>query len=146
MTPDQVPSGPLLIDTDVFSYGYRRRGPYEAFEALTAGHPLALSFATVGELLAGAQSKGMSPTTATKLRAVVARYVVLPYNERVTELWATLSAKLSGHLHRGGANDMWTAACALALPQPIPIVTNNLTDFGHIKTVCPALVIVHPDT
>jgi len=54
VTPDDVPEGPLCVDTDAFSFMYSRRGPYQAFRELIKGHLLIVSFATVGELRAGA--------------------------------------------------------------------------------------------
>ena len=54
MTPDEVPDGPLLLDTDVFSFLTWERGPWERFAPLVEGHAFVLSFATVGELRAGA--------------------------------------------------------------------------------------------
>ena len=52
MTPDGVPDGPLLVDTDVVSYWTVQSQRGEAFTELVAGHELAVSFATYGELLA----------------------------------------------------------------------------------------------
>lgn len=54
MKPEEVPPGPLLVDTDVFSWITWQRGPFREFDALVEGHVLALSFATVAELRAGA--------------------------------------------------------------------------------------------
>ena len=56
------------------------------------------------------------------LREALRQYVVLPYDDVVAEHWAPMHVKLSGHLHDGGTNDLWTAACALTQPDPVPIV------------------------
>ncbi len=56
MRPEEVPPGPLLVDTDVFSWITWRRGRFAEFDVLVEGHLLALSFATVAELRAGALS------------------------------------------------------------------------------------------
>lgn len=109
MNPEDVPDGPLLIDTDVVSYWLMGTGLGNAFGALVAGHEQAVSFATV------------------------------------VELWAEMHAKLSGHLQKGGANDLWTAACALSLSPQLPVVTNNLSDFGTISKSFPELRLIHPD-
>jgi len=52
MSPEDVPAGPLLVDTDVVSFWVTGHGNGEAFKPLTHGHELAISFATWGELLA----------------------------------------------------------------------------------------------
>lgn len=55
-----------------------------------------------------------------------------------------MHAKLAGHLHKGGTNDPWTAACALSLTPSLPIVTNNLSDFQTIAAAFGDLNVVHP--
>jgi len=52
--PDEVPSGPLAVDTDAFSAVHWGRGRRDEFAALIAGHPLAMPFPVVGELKVGA--------------------------------------------------------------------------------------------
>ena len=44
MRPDEVPAGPLALDTDVFSFLHMRKGRYHEFAPLVAGHPFALPF------------------------------------------------------------------------------------------------------
>lgn len=44
MNPDDVPAGPLVVDTDVFSWLAWRRERHEEFGALVEGHVLAVSF------------------------------------------------------------------------------------------------------
>ncbi len=145
MTPDDVPAGPLVVDTDVFSFLYAQRGRYLEFAALLAGHVLTVSFAAHGEILAGGYRAGWGPRRMDALRQALRGFVVLPYSSAVVEAWAPLHAKLAGHLHRGGANDLWTAACALAQAPPLPVVTNNLSDFQAVAGQQPALRLVHPD-
>jgi predicted nucleic acid-binding protein len=69
----------------------------------------------------------------------------VPYNVEIVERWAEMHAKLSGHLHKGGTNDLWTAACAVAMHPQLPVVTNNLGDFRTIAASFPELRVVHPD-
>lgn len=145
MTPDDVPAGPVVVDTDVFSFLYTQRGRYLEFAALLAGHVLTVSFAAHSEILAGGYRAGWGPRRMDALRQALRGFVVLPYSSAVVEAWAPLHAKLAGHLHRGGANDLWTAACALAQAPPLPVVTNNLSDFQAVAGQQPALRLVHPD-
>lgn len=69
---------------------------------------------------------------------------MLTATDAVVGKYAELHARYAGRLSQGGQNDMWTAACALAQPEPLPLVTNNLGDFGTIASDFP-LRIVHPD-
>ena len=144
MTPDDVPDGPLLVDTDVVSYWTAKSYHGDAFMPLVAGHELAVSFATYGELLANGHRARWGNRRLDVLRARLRQFVVIPYNDKVVDTWARMHAKLAGHLHKGGTNDLWTAACALSLTPSLPIVTNNLSDFQTIAAAFEDLKVVHP--
>lgn len=72
------------------------------------------------------------------------RTTSLTATDAVVEQYAALHARFTGRLKDGGVNDMWTAACALAQPEPVPIVTNNRSDFETIASEF-SLTLVHPD-
>lgn len=145
MKPDDVPAGPLLIDTDVATWlltGVRAAEPWQPF---LRGHLLALSFVNVGELLALPLSRGWGSTRmAAWSEAIRRNFVVLPFDAAITERWAPLHVKYRGHLQRGGANDLWVAATALSASPPLPLVTNNLSDFTKVAVDYP-LRLIHPD-
>jgi predicted nucleic acid-binding protein len=143
MRAEDVPAGPLLVDTDAFSFVLTRRGPHVEFAELIAGHLLALSFATVGELRAGALNRGWGPRRLGPLEERIGAAVVLRSTDEVVAQYAALHARFRDRLQRGGTNDMWTAACALGQPTPPPIVTNNLSDFQTMASEFP-LRIIHP--
>ena len=145
MKPEDVPAGPLLVDTDVISYWVAGHNDGNAFKGLTKGHDMAVSFATWGELLANYHRLNWGTKRIAQLRNQLKAFVVVPYSIQVVELWAQMHSKLSGHLHKGGTNDLWTAACALSVNPKLPIVTNNLKDFQAIAGHFADLKIVHPD-
>ena len=68
MRPEDVPAGPLLVDTDVLSYWVIGAGNGEAFKPLTRGHELAVSFATWGELPANVHRLRWGPRRMNELR------------------------------------------------------------------------------
>jgi predicted nucleic acid-binding protein len=143
MQAKDVPDGPLLVDTDAFSFMLTKRGPYAEFVSLVAGHLLALSFVTVGELRGGAIKRGWGPHRLGPLEERISAAVVLRSTDEVIHRYAALQARFAGRLQRGGTNDMWTAACALAQPITPPIVTNNLSDFQTMAREFP-LILIHP--
>ena len=148
MNPSDVPPGPLLVDTDVFSFVTWGRDRYQDFVPLMQGHLLVLSFATVAELRYGAlhAAGAWPPARHQKLEKNIRRHVVISATDAVTRKWAELFVKFR-HQLRGddrGWHDMWTAACALAQPTPTPVVTNNRADFERIATQFP-LIVIHPD-
>jgi hypothetical protein len=66
---------------------------------------------------------------------------VLTATDGVVATYAQLHARFKGRLKNGGENDMWTAACALAQPDPVPVVTSNLSDFGTIAGEFPLTLV-----
>jgi predicted nucleic acid-binding protein len=145
VNPADVPDGPLLVDTDVVSYWITQTERGKVFHELLEGHEQAMSFATYGELLANAHHSRWGARRINALRGRLRTFVVLPYNVQVVELWSEMHSKLAGHLHKGGTNDLWTAACALTIRPQLPVATNNLKDFQAIAVAFPDLRIVHPD-
>jgi len=146
MSSEDVPPGPILVDTDVFSAILWNKDGREVFEALLHGRVLCLSFATVGELRAGAlKAKApWGPDRTAKLEGFISLFVVLPSTDLVVHRWAALYARFRDQLKGGGVNDMWTAACSLAQEQPLPIATLNLSDFQTMAKDFP-FPLVHPD-
>lgn len=148
MSPEEVPPGLLLLDTGVVSWVAWRRGPYEAYLPLLQGHELALSFVTVAELRYGAiKNDDWSVERRNRLEAIIRSYdAILVASDAVCDMWAQIYLACKGKLSGPGQgiNDMWIAACALAQPEPIPVVTDNVKDFGIIAASFP-LVVVSPD-
>jgi predicted nucleic acid-binding protein len=134
----------VLVDTDVFSFLLTQRGRWEEFARLIDGHPLVLSFATVGELRAGAIKAGYGEKRVNQIERRIAECVVVPATDRIATIYGGLHARFRDNLKKDGSNDMWTAACSLAETPPLPVVTNNLADFQLLATDSPFL-IVHPD-
>jgi predicted nucleic acid-binding protein len=145
MNPDDVPAGPVLIDTDVATWLLTGAGQAAPWQPLLRGHLLTLSFVNVGELLALPISRGWGSTRLAAWSDLVRRtFVVLPFDAAITARWATLHVKYRGHLQRGRTNDLWVAASALSADPPLPLATNNLSDFTKIAADHP-LRLIHPD-
>jgi predicted nucleic acid-binding protein len=141
--PDEVPAGPLAVDTDAFSAVHWGKGRRAEFTALISGHPLALPFPVVGELKVGALRAKLGAKRLEALDRAIGLCVVLPSDARVVERWAAMRARLINQLKGEGINDLWAAACCLV--HDLPLVTNNLSDFETIAKVEPDLRLVHPD-
>jgi predicted nucleic acid-binding protein len=142
VNPDQVPTGPLVVDTDVASWIRTGHENAKAFAPLLRGHVLCLSFATVGELWAGAEIAGWGEKRRAALDSFIRTHVVLPVDNAVTMHWARIHAAFRDQV---GVNDEWIAACALAQSPQLPVVTGNLRHFDPIAARF-GLTIVHPDT
>lgn len=98
-----------------------------------------LSFVNVGELLvlALARSWGERKLTA-RSGAVREHFVVLPFTIAITEQWAPLHTGSTEAMKGGGTNDLCIAASALAASPPMPLATNNVSDFekGRLTIRC----------
>lgn len=144
MTPEDVPDRPLVVDTDVASFAFLGKGRAERFKPLLDGHVLCLSFATVGELWTMAEhaKAKWGERRRADLEAFIRRFVVLPVDAEVTAWYARIHAAVSGQVDQ---NDEWTAACALAQNEALPVVTNNVKHFERIAGSFGDLIVVHPD-
>ncbi len=85
MTPEDVPAGPLLIDTDVATWLLTDAGQAEGWRPLLRGHLLTLSFVNVGELLALPASRLWGTTRTAEWREAIRRhFIVLPFDANIT--------------------------------------------------------------
>ena len=145
MKPEDVPRGPLVVDTDVVSYLAWRKDRYSEFEPFLSGRVVAMSFATAGELYMGAEKARWGPQRRAALELAIRRYVVLVPNDAVARRFGEIYSRFQNQLGESGVNDVWTAACALA-QTPVPaVITNNRAHFESIAHEFPQLVVVHPD-
>jgi tRNA(fMet)-specific endonuclease VapC len=142
VNPDDVPAGPLVIDTDVASWIRTGHVAAEPFVPLLRGHVLCLSFATVAELRFGAEHANWGQRRRDGLEAFIRMHVVLPVDDAVTMHWARIHAAVRDQVD---VNDEWIAACALAQSPALPVVTGNLKHFRAVAAQFPDLRIVHPD-
>lgn len=143
---DPARRGPVLVDTDVATWLLTGAAQAEPWQPILRSRLLAISFATFGELMALPVIRGWgSSRTGAWESAIRTSFVVLPHNAEVAKRWASMHAKLRGHLHAQGTNDLWTAATALTSDPVLPIATNNLSDFSVIADGF-GVEVLHPST
>lgn len=145
MKPEDVRPGPVLVDTDVFSYIHTQRGPWAAFAPFIERRTVAMSFITVAELWLGARKRDWGEKKSKDLEVAIGVYLQLPPDSRVAMLYADIAKACMGQL--GGdkeEHDLWIASTAIAFE--LPLVTNNLGDYQTIQRAgFPGLVLVHPN-
>jgi tRNA(fMet)-specific endonuclease VapC len=123
----------ILVDTDIFSYWLKKDTRGEAFRPYIIGRQMALSFATVGELLFWAYKKGWGANRLKILERVISEYLVLPYDYEICKNFARARLQQEINGEPVGFTDYWIAACALKYN--IPILTNNYRHFSRIKSI-----------
>ena len=120
----------------MFSYYVKGDTRASQYDKHTKGKKLALSFVTVGELLAWAKHKGWGPKKTAELERRIALTGVIPYDMDLCQTYGELSAKLLKEGRPMGSNDLWIAATAIR--HSIPLISHNRKDYDHI----PGLVLL----
>lgn len=123
-----VESDPRLIDTNVVSYLMDERSQGKPYDLLLRGHPLLISFMTVGELYEGAYRGKWGDKRFRRMLRHLERYTVIESTPEICRLWGEIRA-----LRRRqpiAPDDAWIAATALVLD--CPLVTHNPADFKGI--------------
>jgi predicted nucleic acid-binding protein len=102
-----------LADTSLFIGLEAHRFDAEALAELDLG----VSVVTLGELRLGVVSASRDPDSASRRLAtyeLARRFEPIPIDERVSDTWALLVAKLRAEGRKAPINDSWIAATALA--------------------------------
>jgi predicted nucleic acid-binding protein len=100
----------------------------DPLRARLAGHTLAVTFVTVGELTKWTHIRSWGPARLDVLGRFLGQVVVLPYSVAVAETWGALQARAQRRGRPRPANDTWIAACCLVRRHPL--ATLNLKDFA----------------
>jgi predicted nucleic acid-binding protein len=130
----------ILLDTDVFSYFFRRDSRRELYESDIRDHQLCIAFMTVAELKRWAIERNWGESRRERLAQVLKHYVVIPYDANMAEAWAEIAVARKRIGREITCGDCWIAAAAVR--HDIPLCTHNLRDFRDI----PGLEIVsHAD-
>lgn len=123
-----------LLDTNIVSFLINNHTLAAIYQPHLTGYDLAVSFQTVGELLAGGALAGWGVARWARLEAVLNPLTVLESNPTVCVRWAEI--QLFRRSQPISAADAWIAATALA--HGVELVTHNPADFRHI----PGLAVV----
>lgn len=122
----------VVLDTDVASRSLKHNLP-EQLAARLAGHSIAISFVTLGELTKWTLVRSWGPRRLAALERFLSRALVLPYSPRVARRWGELQANAQLRGRPRPHNDTWIAACCLVRKHPL--ATLNRKDFedfaGH---------------
>lgn len=127
----------VLLDTDVFSFVFKRDTRAKLYERDLIGANPCLSFQTVAELRYWANVRRWGDPRRRSLNLCLARYVVLPYDDAMSSLWADITTVRRDLGRPIACGDAWIAATALR--HGLPLLTHNVEDYAEI----PGLQVVH---
>jgi predicted nucleic acid-binding protein len=139
--PSQVSKSRIVVDTDVFSYLWKKDTRGEYFQPYLLNRTLALSFMSVAELYFGAYHDHWGPTRLAELENAMKNYVVLPYEYAMCQIWARVRCEQNARGNDMKLGDLWIAATALK--HDCALATNNRKDFEGIaglELIAPALL------
>lgn len=126
--------GPVVLDTMVFSaLGIRGRPELrELYRGHVEGRRIVLSFQTVAEVRFGALNAGWQEQRRSELEQRISRAVVVPANDELTEVYASLQHRLRSRGHGLGDKvhdgDRWIASVALL--HGLPLVSHDRIFLG----------------
>ncbi len=121
----------ILLDTDVFSFlmkGTDTRA--ELYKPHVKGKTFALSFVTVGELIAWGVRKNWGAKRFAELEQRIKAAVVVPYDLELCRKFGQLKGELMKKGISVPSNDLWIATCALR--HSLSLVTHNKKHFELI--------------
>jgi predicted nucleic acid-binding protein len=116
----------VVLDTDAASALLRRRD-VARLTNLLAGHVVAVTFVTVGEMTKWTLVRHWGPDRRDTLQRFLDGFVTLPYDRLVAARWGQIQATAQLRGRPRPVNDSWVAACCLA--RDLPLITFNIKDY-----------------
>lgn len=120
----------VIVDTNVLSYMYKSHELAQQYVGYLQDKDLAMSFISLGELLAGAEIDKWGLVRRERLRQFIDGHAVLESNYAVAEHYASIMSCLRALGCPASDNDVWIAATAVAYG--LPLVTHNRRHFEAI--------------
>jgi tRNA(fMet)-specific endonuclease VapC len=120
----------VLLDTDVFSFVFKRDTRARLYEQYLLGAHPCLSFQSVAELRYWGNVRRWGEARRHSLDLCLGRYVVLPYDDAMSQQWADVTAARRRIGKPISCGDAWIAATALR--HGLPLVTHNASDYAEL--------------
>lgn len=132
----------LLVDTNIFSFLFKRDSRRDLYAEDLLGKRLCLAFVSVAELRLWTIERAWRPKLRDSLEQALRGYTILGFDSETAWRWAeTASHQRQQGRDQKDRGDWWIAACALR--HGLPVVTHNPRHFLGIPRL---QVITHaPD-
>jgi len=128
--------GDVLLDTDVFSFLFKRDTRAERYAALLKDRSPCLCFMSVAEIKRWAIQRRWGSPRREALAAALRHCVILPFDAALTDLWAEIAAHRASRGKPIECGDCWIAATAVR--HGISLITHNASHYADI----PRLTVV----
>lgn len=123
----------LVLDTDVWSFLFKRDTRAEQYRPYLQDQTLCVSFQTVAELYRWTLTKNWGQRRIQQLELALHSFVVLPYDNLIAMAWAKICNERARAGRPISPQDAWIAACAVR--HECPLVTNNAADYTAISNL-----------
>jgi predicted nucleic acid-binding protein len=120
----------VVLDTDVWSFLFKRDTRAELYRRHLENNALYLSFQTVAELYQWAEMSHWGERRRERLQKWLHRFVMLGCDDATTQIWARIRAERNQQGRPIASQDAWVAACALR--HSYPLITHNANDYKNI--------------
>jgi len=121
---------PVIVDTDVVSFVFKRDTRARLYLPHLAGKTLGISFMTLAELERWVIENHWGPARYARLKAYLHRFTFHGVSPNLCLLWAQIQAKAKEKGRPMDAADAWIAATALL--HHCPLMTHNRKDFADV--------------
>lgn len=122
---------PVLVDTDVVSFIFKKDSRARLFRRHLTGQSLVISFMTLAELHAWALQHRWGSARREQLTRHLNQYLIHYADEMLCERWAEVDQQTRRQGQRILCADGWIAATALLLS--IALVTHNPSDYAAVR-------------
>ncbi len=126
----------VLLDTDVFSFFFKKDSRRELYAHAVESRRPCLSSMSVAELKRWALVRKWGRRQRERLVQALRHYVILPCDDLMADRWAEISVLRERLGHPISCGDCWIAASALRYG--IPLATHNGSHFAGI----PGLIVI----
>ena len=130
---------PVVVDTDVLSFLYKRDTRAKLYESHLNDPPFIVSFMSLAELRRWTLERSWGENRREELENYLTRYLILHSDDQMCSRWAEAmnSARKRGQFVAPA--DAWIAATALLLD--VPLITHNGSNYAGIdglRVICEA--------
>jgi len=126
----------VVLDTDVFSFFFKKDTRRELYAEDVRNRQLCLSFQSYAELKLWTIERKWGARRVGELIQVLRRYVVVPYDAAVADSWAKITAHRNSIGQPIACGDCWIAA--VAVRHRMPLLSHNAGHFSNI----PGLTVI----
>src|SRR5437016_397663 len=113
----------VLVDTDVFSFIFKRDSRRQLYEPDLRGKQLCLAFMSFAEVKRWSLQRKWGSARKRRLAEGMAAYIVVPFDAPMADTWAEITVHRERLGHPIACGDCWIAATALR--HGISLVTHN---------------------